>query len=107
MLAITNADRLKDKQADKVMARLEKLAHSDFRDFALLASLQAQQAFDSGGVTDREMCAMSGGAELHEKLGRLLGELRLNRLRKAQAFLERLAGKALRNLELTSLNIPA
>ncbi len=108
LLAITNTDRLKDDQAAKVAARLDQVARSEFRDFALLSSLQALKAFNSKGVvTDPAAWAASGGAGLHEKLGNLLLGLRLDRLRKARALIDRIAGKALHDLDLTSLEMPA
>lgn len=107
LLAVTNKDRLRDNQAAKVLARLENVARSDFQDFALLSSLEAQLAFDrEGAVTDRETWRKSGAAELHRKLGRLLLDLRLNRLRKAQTFIGKIIGNALQSLELMRLDMP-
>ena len=99
LLAVTNMDRLKDDQTAKVQARLEKVARSDFRDFAFLSSAKAQLAINSDGVvTDHESWETSGAAALHHIVGQFLRDLRLDRLRKAQALTSRIAEKALQNL---------
>ncbi|HKJ61045.1 MAG TPA: dynamin family protein, partial [Hyphomicrobiales bacterium] len=92
LLALTNKDRLKKDQLTKVKARLDKVARSDFQDFAFLSSLDALKALDSDGyVQNDEVWRDSGAADLHEKVGRLVLDLRLHRLRKAQALIGRIA----------------
>jgi hypothetical protein len=99
ILAITNMDRLKDDQAAKVTARLEKVARADFRDFAYLSAMEAQQAFNGDGiVTDSETWRGSGAAGLHQAVGRLLHDLRRDRLRKVQAITGRMTASALQRL---------
>jgi predicted ABC-type transport system involved in lysophospholipase L1 biosynthesis ATPase subunit len=96
LLALTNKDRLKKDQLAKVRARLDKVARSDFQDFAFLSSLDALKALDRDGhVQNDEMWHESGAADLHEKVGRLVLDLRGRRLRKAQALIGRIAGSAL------------
>jgi hypothetical protein len=48
-----------------------------------------------GHVQNDEMWHESGAADLHEKVGRLVLDLRGRRLRKAQALIGRIAGSAL------------
>ncbi len=99
LLAVTNMDRLKDDQAAKVRARLEKVARSDFRDFAFLSSPKAQLAVNSEGVvTDPDSWQKSGAAALHDSFGQLLRDLRQDRLRRAQALTSRMTEKALQRL---------
>lgn len=96
LLALTNKDRLRKDQPAKVMARLDKVARSDFQDFVFLSSLDALKVLDSDGhVLNEEVWRDSGAADLHEKVGQLVLDLRLRRLRKAQALIGRIAGDAL------------
>jgi hypothetical protein len=100
LLAVTNTDRLRDNQGAKISARLEKVARPDFRDFVLLSSLKALGALSGEGVvTDGDAWLKSGAAELHQRLGKLLLDLRLDRLRKAQAFTGAITARALSRLE--------
>jgi Dynamin family len=99
ILAVTNMDRLKGDQAAKVLARLEKVARSDFRDFVFLSSLKAQHAFNSEGVvTNHDNWQASGAAALHHSIRKLLRDRRLDRLRKAQALTRRMTEQALQRL---------
>ena len=99
ILAITNMDRLKEDQAAKVAARLEKVARLDFKDFAFLSAMEAQVAFNGDGiVTDWEAWQRSGAAGLHQVVGRLLHDLRHDRLRKVQAITSRMTANALQRL---------
>lgn len=107
LLALTNKDRLKKDQLAKVMARLDKVARSDFQDFAFLSSLDALKALNSDGhVQNEKVWRDSGAADLHEKVGRLVLDLRLRQLRKAQALIGRIAGHALNRFDAIDPALP-
>lgn len=107
LLALTNKDRLKKDQLTKVMARLDKVARSDFQDFAFLSSLDALKALNhEGRVQNEEIWRDSGAADLHEKVGQLMLDLRLRRLRKAQALIGRIAGYALNRFDAVDPALP-
>jgi predicted ABC-type transport system involved in lysophospholipase L1 biosynthesis ATPase subunit len=107
LLAVTNKDRLKKDQLAKVMARLDKVAGSDFQAFAFLSSLDALKALNRDGhVQNDEVWRESGAADLHEKVGQLVLDLRLLRLRKAQAFIGRIAGYALNRFDAIDPALP-
>jgi predicted ABC-type transport system involved in lysophospholipase L1 biosynthesis ATPase subunit len=107
LLAVTNRDRLKKDQLAKVAARLDKVARSDFQDFAFLSSLDALKALNRDGhVQNDQVWRDSGGADLHEKVGRVVLDLRLHRLRKAQALIGRIAGYALNRFEAIGPVVP-
>ncbi|MBX2805281.1 MAG: dynamin family protein [Hyphomicrobiales bacterium] len=96
LLALTNKDRLNAKQLAKVKARLEQVARPDFQDVACLASLDALKALNGDGhVQEDDAWRNSGAADLHEQVGRLMLEMRLRRLRKAQSLIGKIAGNAL------------
>jgi hypothetical protein len=100
LLTLTNKDRLKKDQLAKVMARLDKVARSDFQDFAFLSSLDALKALDRDGqIQNDEVWQDSGAADLHEKVGRLVLDLRFRRLRKAQTLIGSIAGYALSRVD--------
>ncbi len=99
LLTVTYKDLLRGVQAEKVMARLAKLAAPDFRGIVLLSSQTAQKALDpAGAVKDRALWQESGAADLFEAVGSLLAELRRDRLRRVQAFAGRIAAWKLDHL---------
>jgi hypothetical protein len=107
LLALTNKDRLKKDQLAKVRARLDKVARSDFQDFAFLPSLDALKALNQDGkVLNDEVWHDSGAADLHEKVGQFMLDLRLRRLRKAQGLIGRIAGHALNRFDAIDPALP-
>jgi hypothetical protein len=98
LLAVTNGDLLRKEQAEKVLARLGKIANDDFAATVLVASLKAQRALDEAGVADAALWRSSGGAGFLEAVGSILQQVRRDRLKRAQTFAMTIAGKALDHL---------
>ncbi len=105
LLAVTNGDLLRDEQAEKVIARLEKVAPQDFRGIALLSSSKALQALDrNGAVQDDVLWHQSGAPGLLDQIGAMLLAIRRDRLRRVQAFVAKSTGKALHHLKSQELS---
>jgi hypothetical protein len=99
LLVVTNKDLLRDEQAQKVTARLDKIALADFRGIALLSSLKALRSLDDKGASmDAALWHDSGAAGFLEATGQLLLHIRQERLRRVQGFANGVAGKALNHL---------
>jgi hypothetical protein len=99
LLVVTNKDLLRDEQAQKVTARLEKVAMADFRGIALASSPKALRALNGeGAVADSAQWHASGGAAFLEATGQLLLHIRQERLKRVQSFANGIAGKALNHL---------
>jgi len=100
LLAVTNADLLRKEQAEKVLARLAKIANADFSATVPVASQKAQRALGEGGViTDAALWQESGGAGFLDAVGAMLQQVREDRMKRAQAFVTTIAGKALDHLD--------
>jgi hypothetical protein len=100
LLAVTNGDLLRKEQSEKVLARLAKVANAEFAATVLIASLKAQRALggEPGSVADAALWQSSGGAGLLAAVSAMLQRVREARLRRAQAYAARIAGKALEQL---------
>lgn len=99
LLVVTNKDLLRDEQAAKVTARLDKIATGDFRGIALLSSLKALRALDENGVVkDSAAWHGSGAADFLEATGQLLLHIRQENRKRVQSFANGIAGKALNHL---------
>ena len=99
LLAVTNADLLRNAQAEKVLARLGKVASADFGATVLVASPKAQRALgEAGGVADAALWQGTGGAGFVDAVGAMLQQVREDRLRRAQTFACSIAGKTLDHL---------
>jgi hypothetical protein len=100
LLVVTNKDLLRDEQAQKVTARLDKIARADFRDIALVSSLKALRALDDkGAVKDAALWHESGAAGFLEATGQLLLHIRQDKLKRVQGFANHVAGKALNHID--------
>jgi hypothetical protein len=99
LLVVTNKDLLRDEQAHKVTARLDKIALADFRGIALLSSLKALRTLDEkGAVKDSASWHDSGAADFLEATGQLLLHIRQEKRKRVQSFANGIAGKALNHL---------
>jgi hypothetical protein len=106
LLVVTNKDLLRDEQAEKVLARLEKIGLNDFRGIALVSSSKALQALSGQGVVnDEALWQRSGAADLFERIGTLLRGARRERLKRVQTFVSKITGKALHDLSAHELTI--
>jgi hypothetical protein len=104
LLVVTNKDLLRDEQAEKVLARLEKIALDDFRGIALVSSSKALRALDGGGVVkDEAQWQHSGAADLFARIAVLLTGVRSERLKRVQTFVSKITGKALHDLSAHEL----
>ena len=96
LLLGTSKDLLRDEQALKVAARLASSGGPEFRSSLLISSMQARRALDAhGAVRDVSQWRASGAAEYFTALGTLVAEIRAARLKRTQAFANRIAGEAL------------
>jgi hypothetical protein len=99
LLAVTNQDLLMDDQIPKVMARIQNVAGSDFKQFALLSALQGRKALNERGeVRDPELWQISGAEDFYLRVQRLLSAIRHHRLEKAKTLTSDIAGSALKFL---------
>jgi hypothetical protein len=100
MLAITSGDLLAEDQRLKVMARVQKVAAGDFREFALFSALQGRKAVNARGeICSLDLWRKSGSDGFCDRLQRLLSAIRRQRLEKARHLTSSIAGSALKVLD--------
>ena len=101
LLAVTHMDLLRSDQIIRVKTRLKNVMAEDFKDLVFVSSLQAIEALNpAGNLVAFELWKQSGAAALDHALQELLGELRMQRLQKAQVLTQRVAEMALSGISV-------